>query len=60
MGRPARAAVRPAAWPTTDAGAPREMHVKTPKGLWAGVGSFLRAFRGVGEQYVYRYVATFE
>jgi len=36
------------------------MHVKTPKGLWAGVGSFLRAFRGVGEQYVYRYVATFE
>lgn len=38
----------------------REVHVNTLEGLWTGMRNFLRPSRGVGERYLYQYVALFE
>jgi transposase len=38
----------------------REVHCNTLEGLWSGLRSFLRPFRGVHKKYLYQYVAMFE
>jgi transposase len=38
----------------------REVHHNTQEGLWTGLRSFLRPFRGVNKVYLYQYVAIFE
>jgi transposase len=38
----------------------REVHVNTLEGLWTGMRTFLRPFRGVNKKYLYQYVAMFE
>lgn len=46
-------------WARDDDGV-REVHVNTLEGLWTGMRNFLRPSRGVGERYLYQYVALFE
>ena len=38
----------------------REVHDNTLEGLWTGLRTFLRPFRGVSKKYLYQYVAMFE
>ncbi len=38
----------------------REVHNNTQEGLWTGLRTFLRPFRGVNKEYLYQYVASFE
>ena len=38
----------------------REVHVNTLEGLWTGMRTFLRPFRGVNKLYLYQYIAMFE
>ena len=38
----------------------REVHCNTLEGLWTGLRTFLRRFRGVSKKYLYQYVAMFE
>ena len=38
----------------------REVHCNTLEGLWAGVRTFLRPFRGVSKWYLHQYVAVFQ
>jgi transposase-like protein len=38
----------------------REVHCNTMEGLWAGLRTFLRPFRGVSKWYLGGYVALFE
>lgn len=38
----------------------REVHVNTLEGLWTGLRTFLRPFRGVSKWYLSQYIAVFE
>jgi transposase len=38
----------------------REVHCNTLEGLWAGLRTFLRPFRGVSKWYLHQYVAIFQ
>jgi transposase-like protein len=38
----------------------REVHNNTQEGLWTGLRTFLRPFRGVNKEYLYQYVVIFE
>ena len=38
----------------------REVHCNTLEGLWTGLRTFLRPFRGVHKKYLSQYVAMFE
>lgn len=38
----------------------REVHTNTVEGLWAGLRTFLRPFRGVSKRHLGQYVAVFE
>ena len=38
----------------------REVHDNTLEGLWAGLRTFLRPFRGVSKYYLNQYVAVFQ
>ena len=38
----------------------REVHTNTTEGMWAGLRTFLRVFRGVHKRYLSDYVAIHE
>jgi transposase len=38
----------------------REVHVNTLEGIWTGLRTFLRPFRGVNKEYLEQYVIMFE
>jgi transposase len=38
----------------------REVHCDTMEGLWAGLRTFLRPFRGVSKWYLHQYVGIFQ
>ena len=38
----------------------REVHCNTLEGLWTGLRSFLRPFRGVNKKYLHQYASMFE
>ncbi len=38
----------------------REVYVNTLEGLWTGMRTFLRPFRGVNKNYIYQYITMFE
>ena len=62
MGR-VRAAVCHAAWEWArddDGDGVREVHCSTLEGLWTGLRTFLRRFRGVSKKDLYQYVTLFE
>ena len=38
----------------------REVHTNSPEGMWSGLRSFLRVFRGVSKHFLAGYVAIYE